>query len=384
MVRPSFGLLDLLSALAPNARSGAEERLKAALREFTGLRHVSLFPYARMGLYCLLRSSGIAAGEVLVSSYTCVVVPQEVLASGHTPRFFEPAEGLIASPEQHGLTDIEIVTHIYGSQVDIGGIQSRPRLLIEDSCLSWAPSAGGPRGDVVMFSLNLSKQVTTLWGGVLATDDDALHDQVERTWAQESHRPVAHELKTFFQLLAAILLYSKPGYTLAHLVKRITGLSNTPNYSLEAPHRPANAFAPMTRLQCVLAELQLARLPEAMRRRRELARLYRTELQDLVDLELPDEAELTNPSHFIVRCEQAQAIRRELYALGVNTGNPIDYTCAKLQMFAGAPGTDEDYSISARRALTTIALPFHLHLTNRDVLRICVAMRTAWRRVGQP
>jgi perosamine synthetase len=383
VVRPSYGLGDLLSVFRPGALSGAEDRFKAALREFTGLEYITLLPYARIGLYCLLHSPDTAQRDVLVSSYTCVVVPQEVLESGNRPRFFEPDDRGVASPGQHGVCEIEIVTHMFGREVDIGRISNRPRLLIEDACLSWSPASGKSRGDAVLFSLNLSKQLTTLWGGVLATGDAALHARVEKTWASLRHKPPLLELITFLRLLMASALYTKPGYTLAHLVKRVTGLGNAPTYSLDAVERPANAFAPLSRLQCELGFRQLRRLPVTTRRRHELAQLYRSELQDIPGIELQADGEIENPSHVLIRCERAAELRRELYALGINTGNPIDYTCAQLPMFAGAPGTSADYSRSARLARDTIALPFYVQLGDEDVRRISSSVRAAWRRVCQ-
>lgn len=348
------------------------------------MAHVSLFPYARTGLFCVLKAAGVVQREVLVSSYTCVVVPQEVRLSGNSPRFFEPADGALASPSQHGVADVEIVTHMFGRRVDIDGITVRPKLLIEDSCLSWSSGVGRARGDVVLLSLNLSKQLTTLWGGIVATDDANLHAAIERTWESLRRRPRAHGGVTFLKLAAALGLYSRTGYTLAHAIKRITGWGNQPNYSLDAAERPNNAFAPLTPAQCGLAERQLRRLPQALERRREIARLYMAELAGMAGIELPLAAEIADPSHFVIRTRKAPALRRALYALGVNTGNPIGYTCAQLPMFADAPGASQDYSGSADRAADSVALPFHLRLADRDVRRICERLHIAWARTCPP
>ena len=55
--------------------------------KLVGSRYAVAVPYARTGLYALLKSLKIKQSEILVPSYTCAAVPSVVIASGNIVRF---------------------------------------------------------------------------------------------------------------------------------------------------------------------------------------------------------------------------------------------------------------------------------------------------------
>ncbi len=64
------------------------EKFSESLKSYFGAHSVFLFSKGRVGLYAVLKSMDIGPGdEVLLPGYTCMVVPNAILAVGATPIF---------------------------------------------------------------------------------------------------------------------------------------------------------------------------------------------------------------------------------------------------------------------------------------------------------
>lgn len=325
-------------------------------------------------MFSVLNARKIIGQKIRLSSYTCVVVPQEIVASGNSPDFFEPQLDGLASEIQHGAADYEILTHIFGREIDISRVQSNSKFIIEDSCLSWSPGQDKIRGDAVLYSLNISKPLSTIWGGILGTNDWALHQEILLHRRKLIKKPLLHEFRVAFSLLFSCIIYNKITYTLAHYLKGVCPLSNKPTYSLKNFTRPKNFNWPLSKLQCAVALRQLNRFHETQEKRRIIAAHYFEQLNDVPSIKLPHSGNFDNPTHFIIRHKKANNLRVELYKRGINTGNPIDYTCALLDMFKSDLSCAFDRTDSLSRE--TIALPFYTQLRRADVIKITSAIKS--------
>ena len=181
------------------SRTRRRGTLAAAVREQLGEVRVFSFGSGRGALAACLRAAGVGAGDtVLLSSYTCLAVPAAVLAAGARPEYVDidagslctPAETLIAA--LHPRVRAVVVQHTLGRSAPLGALAAVTRergiTLIEDCALSLGSThAGRPHGiagDAAIFSMELSKTLSTGWGGVLAVSNPALADRAEEQYAQ--------------------------------------------------------------------------------------------------------------------------------------------------------------------------------------------------------
>jgi dTDP-4-amino-4,6-dideoxygalactose transaminase len=145
----------------------------------------------RSAIALCLRAAGIGPGdEVLVSSYTCLAVATGVLAAGATPVYADINPDTLnvdIATVRAALTPrvrAVIVQHTLGKPAPVDAIaaiaRERNAVVIEDCALAVGsrsgPNAVGTMADAAIFSMELSKTISSGWGGILAVHDRRLAD----------------------------------------------------------------------------------------------------------------------------------------------------------------------------------------------------------------
>ena len=155
------------------------------------------FPNTKVYSYSSARSSiaaclggwGIGPGDkVLISAFTCLAVPTGIIAVGAKPIYADIKPLNLNNGEDQLISLIDervkaiIVQHTMGFGVSFSKLKEiaseKGILIIEDCALSWgAEQSGvllGSIADAVIFSMELSKTISTGWGGILLSRNDKL------------------------------------------------------------------------------------------------------------------------------------------------------------------------------------------------------------------
>ncbi len=162
--------------------------IERELATFLGVEHAVCMPQARVGIYFTLRALTATKKKVILSPYTIHDVINMVICAGATPVFADIDRKTcnIATPEVAKLIDDDtgavMVTHLHGLACDIEGVAAICREkgvpLVEDTSQSLGATVAGRRlgtfGAAGIFSFGMAKNVNCLYGGLVATDDDAL------------------------------------------------------------------------------------------------------------------------------------------------------------------------------------------------------------------
>lgn len=264
------------------SRRRREAALARAVRVHLGDAATEVFAHtsARGALAAVLRAAGVGPGdEVLLSAFTCLAVPTAVLAAGGEPRYVDidadtmnvPAETLIAAigPKVRAV----VVQHTMGSVADVDTVvaacRARGIVVIEDCALALGSMrAGRPVGsgaDAAIFSMELSKTLSTGWGGVLAVRNPQLAAAVSAQRSALPRRSALAAARDTLQIIVTGAAYQRQlffiGRNLVALGFRL-GLfrGSTPDAEIEG--RPATDFmAPLGMAQLSLAAHQWRRLP---------------------------------------------------------------------------------------------------------------------------
>jgi dTDP-4-amino-4,6-dideoxygalactose transaminase len=170
-------------------------RFEAMLAEYLGVAFCRCVSSCTAALFLALRALGIGAGdEVLVPAMTFVASANAVEMTGATPVFVDclPATGLVdldaAEAAITARTRAILPVHLAGRPVDmdrLGDLRDRHGLIVlEDAAhalgAEWRRRRIGGFGNPTAFSFYVTKNVTTIEGGALATDDAELAAAVER------------------------------------------------------------------------------------------------------------------------------------------------------------------------------------------------------------
>lgn len=171
------------------------ERFERMLEEYLGVEHVRCVSSCTAALILAMMVLGIGPGdEVLVPALTFVASANAVEHTGATPVFVdsEPGTGLLdlgdAEAKVTERTKAIMPVHLAGRPLDMDRLNAlRDRhdlLVVEDAAhaigAEWRGARVGAHGNPTAYSFYVTKNVTTVEGGAIATDDAAVAAEVER------------------------------------------------------------------------------------------------------------------------------------------------------------------------------------------------------------
>lgn len=340
------------------------ERFERMLEEYTGAPHVRCVSSCTAALTLGMEALGIGAGdEVIVPSMTFVASANAVVHTGADPVLVdcEPHSGLIdLDAADAAITDRTralLIVHLAGAPVDmdrVNAIRDRHGLLVvEDAAhalgAAWAGRRIGTHGNLTAYSFYVTKNVTTVEGGAVATGDPALAAEVERL--------ALHGLTA-----GAWQRHRDPGFV---------------HYEVERPGYKHN----MTDIQASLGLHQLPRLDAWIERRRELAQRYDELLAGLpLELPPPSPAPARHTHHlYRVSVTRETGVTRDellnaLHEQGVGAG--VHYRGIHLHPYYRErcglePG---DLPVTADMSERTMSLPLDPSLTDHEQRRVASAL----------
>ena len=170
-------------------------RFEQALAEYLDAPYCRCLSSCTAALILSLQVLGVGPGdEVLVPAMTFVASANAVEHAGATPVLVDsvPGTGLIdldaAERAITGRTRAIMPVHLAGRPVDLDRLaelrERRGIFVVEDAAhaigAEWRGRRIGSHGNLAAFSFYVTKNITTIEGGALATDDAEIAAEVER------------------------------------------------------------------------------------------------------------------------------------------------------------------------------------------------------------
>jgi dTDP-3-amino-3,4,6-trideoxy-alpha-D-glucose transaminase len=291
-----------------------------------------------------LRALGVGAGdEVITAANTCVPTVAGIEAAGATPVLVDAREDdATLDPERlpGALTDRTraiVPVHLYGRCADMVAVNSFARehglLVVEDAAQAHGASAAGGRAgtlaDAAAFSFYPTKNLGALGdaGAVVTTSANA-----------------------------------------AERVRMLRSYGERERYRSEV----SGTNSRLDTLQAAVLNVKLPQLDTANARRRELADLYRAELDGVaVTLPLDDDGHVYHL--FVIRTPKRDELRNALTTEGVET--LIHYPRAIHQHPAYKRLGHADLGVSERLAAEVVSLPLYPELDDETVRVVAAAVR---------
>jgi dTDP-4-amino-4,6-dideoxygalactose transaminase len=390
VAKPSMGDAEV-EAAARVIRSGwvtQGPEVAAFEREFAtyvGAPHACAVSSATTALHLALLAAGVGPGdEVVTVSHSFIATANVVRYCGAVPVFVDVQPGTfnidptridgVITPRTRAI----LCVHQMGMPCDLASIialaRRRGLVVVEDAAcaagseIRWQGQwerIGRPHGDLACFSFHPRKLVATGDGGMVTTAS-AETDARLRLWRQHGMSVP----DTARHASAQVIFESYP----------VLGF----NYR-------------MTDIQAAVGREQLKRLPDAVARRRALARRFMEGLADVPDLSLPIEPEWarTNWQSFCVRLSDRLDQRRVMQALldeGISTRRgvmcahreasypPEAWTCApEGRNCECAPGSCERLRESERSQDQGIILPLFGEMSHDDQDRVIAVLASVCR-----
>ncbi|MHC4325045.1 MAG: DegT/DnrJ/EryC1/StrS family aminotransferase, partial [Planctomycetota bacterium] len=309
------------------------------------------------GLFLCLSALGIGPGdEVITTPFTFVASATSIMAAGAKPVFvdIDPASLNIdpakIEPAITEKTKAILPVEVFGNPAGLDRVceiaQKHNLAVIEDSCEALGSSLKGKMagtfGTMSVFGFYPNKQITTGEGGMILTDDDTLADMCVSLRNQGRGKE------------AGWLAHERPGY----------------NYRLSD-------------INCALGIVQLSRIDEIKAKRRQVANWYREMLAGDERLIVPEEPADCDMSWFVFvvrltesyNIEQRDRILRQMQSRNIQVSNyfpPAHLMPFIAERFGHKAG---DFPIAESASESTIALPFHNHLTKDHLTAVCSTLK---------
>ena len=396
-LKPAFDGAEIAAAL----RSGSQDDVVAFERAFASKFEAAdavAFPYGRTALKALLQALELKDAEVIAPSYTCVVVQHATLLSGNVPVFVDNTMtdynmdlGQLAAAITPR-TGAILATHLFGFPLDLDRFRAvvadaEQRLgqkiwVIQDCAHAfgarWKGRLVGNDGDAALYGLNISKLLSSIFGGMLTFTDRALAARV-RAW-RDTHLVPPTGVKSASRLaylLATYPAFEKAPYGLVHFLQYRTSLLDrlTKAYHLDEEVRfPPDAGEHMLPIEARVGLAQLRKYEWIIERRRALAARYTAGLAGVPGWTLPPFVEGATYSHYPVRVPDRKAAVDHFAAHGVHLAEVIEYSVAHLAAYA--PYASGRAFPNARYcSLHLVNLPIHPQLTDADADRVIAIAR---------
>lgn len=203
----------LISSIWQNSES-RQRKVTKKVNQYYLDTEVYTYSSARGSIAACLNAWEIGVGDkVVISAFTCLAVPTGIIAVGATPVYADTNPLSLNNSEETliSLLDIDvkavIVQHTMGFAVNFLKLRELAKkkniLIIEDCALSWgATSQGlllGSLADAAIFSLELSKTISTGWGGVLISRNDKLSKNLTEQYRNLAKPSFSRVVKEAFQ-----------------------------------------------------------------------------------------------------------------------------------------------------------------------------------------
>lgn len=398
--KPSIGRAELAALLRPAPGAVAEfERAFAARFEAT---EAVAFSYGRTALWAFLKAHGLDDIEVVLPAYTCSVVAHAVTLSGNHCRFVDinlSDYNMRLDQVSEAMTErtrVVVATHLFGYPLAVDSLKAivtdaerrfgHKVWVIQDCAHAFGARWQGRlvcnAGDTGLFGLNISKTITSIFGGMLTFTDVAVAQRV-RAWRDLNLNSPSHAkaLQRRAYLVAAAAAFSDRGYAAVRWLQDETPLLDSlakAYHRDELIHFPPDYADRMLDVEASVGLVQLGRYTDFEHRRQRHAGYYGEHLVAPEGWELPPLIDGATYSHYAVRVPDRRGVARRFLAQGVQLGEVIDYSVPDLKTYAGA-GSGRFHN-SLRCSQEVVNLPIHPDMTDEQLAVVAGAVRAEARR----
>lgn len=365
--RPALGWRELVAALSPPGPDDIE-RFECAFADEMEQKHAVAFPYGRTALMLTLEALGLKDREIICPAYTCVVVPHAIVYSGNRPVFIDCRTGEfnmdldaaeVAITERTGAI---IATSIFGIPVDLDRLDTLrahyPGIpIIQDCAHSFAAEWRGrpvqKAGIAAIYGLNISKIITSIFGGIVTTDDGSLAFRL-RALREARLTPATwtKSLQRLLYLLAVYPAFWPPAGAVVDWLERKGLLARfTKYYDEQKVDMPPDYLLAMTKVEARVGRVQVSKYRRIIKERQAAAAFWQEKLACQESLMLPAMIEGATYSHFACRVSDKAAWRQRWRRRGIQLGEVIEYSVPHMSAYQQYCQTEFPMSLMYSRSV---------------------------------
>jgi len=386
-LKPAINWREFIKIFQP-ARKDAVTRFEHAFAKKFHKQYAVAFPYGRTGLIFLLQAMGLKGKEIICPAYTCVVVAHAILKSGNEPVFVDSdyadfnMDLCLAEKEINANTGAIIATSIHGYPVNLVKLreikQRYPHIKIIQDCAhsfsaSWYGEAVELVGDAVFYGLNISKLITSIFGGMVLTDDKQLYEKL-RQYACRNLTQVGfiRSLRRRVYLLCIFMAFNFWIYKLINWLERRGALNYFVKYYDESiVSMPSDFLKSMAPFEAEIGLIQLEKYESIVSFRRSAASTYSAAFKKIDQLILPPLIKGATYSHYVIRVHDRERLLKFALSKGVQLGSLIEYSVPLMKAYAAKNvAVQSNFPVSEKLSKTVVNLPIWLGVKCNKIIEV--------------
>jgi dTDP-4-amino-4,6-dideoxygalactose transaminase len=319
------------------------------------------------------------------------VVAHAVVLSHNTPVFvdinsqnFNPSINLLCNAITPK-TRFVILSHTFGFPQDSKAMENEIKKyekryqhkiwLINDCAHSFDAKINDNRimeyGDATIFGLNISKTITSIFGGITATNNLYLAEKISRFNKQMIKKgSIKREIyQRLYILMAYIGFKSVPYYITQLLIRKTKLLSRlTDSYHLDGMiHFPNDHNMPLTRISAQVGCRQLKKYDQVILNRIKNSKIYESELIKSKLIKKPKIIKGSTFSHYPIIVGDKSAIIENMLRKGVECGEIIQYSIPELDSYRKY--VNKEFPFAGLASRSVINLP--INYSQKQTQHIC-------------
>ncbi len=353
--KPNFGISEFQRIFRFN-RNSVEKFEREFAKKFNAVDAVA-FPYGRSAQWAFLKAVQLENAEVIMPAYTCSVVAHAISLSGNIPKFIDiDLDNFNMNLEKleeaiNDRTKGIIATHTFGYAQDIDKLEKIIRnaekkfgskiYLIQDCCHAFSAEYNGRQislsGDVAIYAFNISKTMSSIFGGMLTFQDESLAKKV-RLWRDKNffEPGIIKAIKRRIYLALVYIAFNKIFYKFTWLLQNKTKVLDrlTKAYHLdEKIHFPPDYRDKMLNIEAAVGLAQLKKYPDIIKNRIKKVKMYDKSLTRREGWKFPPIIEGSTYSHYVVLVPNKEKVIEEFASKGEHLGELIQYVVPLLNCY---------------------------------------------------
>ncbi|MFH1714557.1 MAG: aminotransferase class I/II-fold pyridoxal phosphate-dependent enzyme [Candidatus Nealsonbacteria bacterium] len=362
----------------------APERLEERFKEYIGLKHAFSFNSGRSSFLAVLSALELDKGsEILLQAFTCNAACNPVIWSGLKPVYVDCSEDTFNIDTEDLKRKITknsravVVQHTFGLPADLDEVLDICRennlILIEDCAHSLGAEYKGRKvgnfGKVSFFSFSRDKVISSVYGGMAATNDDELAERIKEYQIKSGFpsplwilQQIVHPVSMNWKILPTYRFFGK--YLLV-LAQKINFLSKAVIKKEKKGLKPGYFPKRMPSGLAILADNQFKKVDRFNSHRKKIAEFYKKELIG-TPFKLPSESDQIY-LRFVLKHKEAHDIIKKAWKLNLLIGDwytfpivPPDTDLDKMGYVLGSCKTAE------RLSKETFNLPTHINISKEQ------------------
>lgn len=375
--KPSLNYKEVFAALSSARNSIATYEAEFASK--FGCGHGIMFSYGRSALYALLKAWDIKDAEIICPAYTCVVVQHAIVLSGNIPVFVDcSAESF--NMEYEGIekafnskTRAVIPTHLFGYPMDVERIDElvsnaenkfgQKIYVVQDVAHSYGASWNGKPvteyGDASIFGCNISKIITSVFGGMAITRNKETYQKLKDYRQQNFKRKPLKWMKRLAYLFATITVFNQIAYKWVNWMERKGFLDSFSKYFEEGKiDFPGDWDVWPSPLEARIGRVQLKKYDKIIENRVKNSQMVMAHFKEDQDVRFFPEIPGTTFSHCPAVVDDRDKWVEDYRKKGIQLGIVVEYSVPHLAAYKKYAGNVE-FPFSKYYSEHVINFPIH-------------------------